>query len=126
MADVVPTDSPTGGPVDAAVAPADFQGSDVVKMEREPNMSEREIELPTGPLGVAFVKGSTTIASVRDTSTVVGILTAGDKVVAFAPPGGERVATAQMTDSELVKYLTEHKDQPGRRVYVVAGGMAEG
>ena len=89
-------------------------------------MSEREIELPPGSLGVAFGKGSTTITSLRDTSTVVGKLSAGDQVVAFAPPGGERVSTVRMTDSELVKYLVEHQALPGRRVYVVAGGMAEG
>ena len=83
----------------------------------------REIELPAGPLGLVFQAGSTKIKEVKRDSAVKAACDAGDRCIAFRPPGGEeRVDCRDMTDTEFVKLLTAHKDTPGRVMYVMKPG----
>ena len=89
----------------------------------DPALAGREIELPAGPLGLVFQAGSTKIKEVKRDSAVKAACDAGDRCIAFRPPGGEeRVDCRDMTDTEFVKLLTAHKDTPGRVMYVMKPG----
>ena len=82
--------------------------------------AEREIELPTGRLGLTFEVGTTRVGSVSETCTIRNQINAGETVVAFARSGIDgRVSCAQMTDTDAVQWLSTYKDEPGRRMFVV-------
>ena len=82
--------------------------------------AEREIELPTGPLGLTFEAGTTRVGTVRETCPIRNHINAGDTVVAFARSGIDgTVSCAQMTDTDAVQWLSTYKDEPGRRMFVV-------
>ena len=85
---------------------------------------KHEVSLPAGQLGIAFERGSTTIANVRTSSPLRGLLNIGETVVAFQGPD---VDCRGMTDTEISRLLADFQDGRGRRIVVAtpAGGQRE-
>ena len=78
----------------------------------------REVNLPTGPLGIVFAQGSNIIAAVNETSPLRGIVGVGARVKAYAAPGCTEVDCTRLTDAEITALVAECRDQPGRRFVV--------
>ena len=91
---------------------------------RQPKIVVRDIELPTGPLGMVFAPDSATITTVRETSAVQGKVHAGERIVALVRPGLGKVDCTGMNGATLTEMLVAFKDQPGRVISVAAVAAA--
>ena len=110
----------SGSPDDTATPAASKPSGKRDRRSPEGMAAEREIELPTGRLGLTFEVGTTRVGSVSETCTIRNQINAGETVVAFARSGIDgRVSCAQMTDTDAVQWLSTYKDEPGRRMFVV-------
>ena len=93
-------------------------------MGKEPFV--RTVELPTGPLGVVFVDGSTKIKELREGSAIAGKVHVGECVSKVKRPGfDEKVDCSKMTGTELSEILVADKDSPGRSIDVTEEGLVQ-
>ena len=82
------------------------------------------VELPTGPLGVVFVDGSTKIKELREGSAIAGKVHVGECVSKVKRPGfDEKVDCSKMTGTELSEILAADKNSRGRSIDFADGAI---